>query len=342
MQTGTSTPSVAAGSPTAKPTYKSTSIPSTKPSYRPSIPSSGQPSRSTSFSTPFSISTSPPPTSTSKSYVVQATQTITGITTQDSTAQKFLLAVVQGVISTLAPLCATNSCFISSPVVNVVKTKRRTLLVTPAVSVVYTVSISPAINVALISSLLTSGTFIMTKELQNDGFPDAVALTPLVTTFELPIGSSSTPTLDNTSTLTSSSPAFIGGLNLAAFIGIIVGGFFGICLLGGMIYASNRRVRGNQAPQAPIQDVDVDINTSQYIPPSPVNLSINLSASVNATAAHSYNDQLLYPYEIFSLDIEDPAFPVDDAVPANDTDISPSASAPILSHDFNYPDAYSL
>ena len=141
----------------------------------------------------------------------------------------------------------------------------------------------------------------------------------------------------------------MGGVDLIALIGGIVGGFIGVCCVGGMLYVFLKTVRrwynqrqrhhGNQAPQAPVHDVDS--NTSQYIPPSPVNLSINLSTSINVAATQSYNDQLLYPYEIFSLDIEDPAFPEAEEVPA-DIDTGTMASAPILPRDYHDLPAYSL
>ena len=188
----------------------------------------------------------------------------------------------------------------------------------------------------------------MTTTLHNDGFPNAIAFAPsLVSINPTSIPSSNT---NANSTLTSSSSN--GGLNLPALIGGVIGGVVVVCFLCGMIYFClklgrrwyNRRNRGIQAPQAPINDVN--INTSQYVPPSPVDLSINLSLSINAGAAaassQEYNNDLLYPYEIFNLDIEDAPFPEVEEEPAVNSTTGTLASAPRFPRDYNNPPAYSL
>ena len=92
-----------------------------------------------------------------------------------------------------------------------------------------------------------------------------------------------------------------------------------------MVYYA--RNRGNQALPLPIEDVNVNVDTPPYVPPSPINLSINLNQ----------NNQ----YEIFNLDIEDAPFPEVEEEPVNSI-TGTLASAPRFPRDYNNPPAYSL
>ena len=75
-------------------------------------------------------------------------------------------------------------------------------------------------------------------------------------------------------------------------------------------------MKGVDAPQ--------DQDAPPYVPPSPVNLAINVNQNNH--------------YEIFSLDIEDPMFPDEHIT----TTIGTVASAPTMPRNYdNYP-AYSL
>ena len=249
---------------------------------------------------------------------IEATQTINGITAAESTAHLFILAVIQGVKTTLGSLCDSAVCSVSTPVVNVVTTKRRSLLLTSGVNVTYTVDTTVINNAALISrTLSTSGASIMTTTLHNDGFPNAIALAPLLVTLTF------TDSENSSSNLSSNTK---DGLNLPALIGGIIGGIVAICcFVCGMVFYA--RHRGNQAPPLPIQDANVDVDTPPYVPPSPVNLSINLNQNNH--------------YEIFNLDIEDAAFPEIEEEPLNNT-AGTVASAPRFPRDYNNHPAYSL
>ena len=208
----------------------------THPTYEPTAaPSTVAPSTEPSLNPTFAPVSSDAPVVT-----VQATQTVAGVT---SDSADFRTAFASAVMS-LLPTGSTVT-IISVTVVNV---RRRQLLTTAAVSVVYTVqSTAP---VSTLTTSLSSGTAAMTTVLQQS-YPAAKIAAPKVVTIANPTAA---PTAESTTSINNVSSSGSSSASPWVSVGAGIGG--GVLLLlfvAGYLWHRRRLAKRNQtiAIQAP-------------------------------------------------------------------------------------------